>query len=145
MLRIFCRERRRQKVKQEEITQRLFRFIKNSPTAFHAVREIGRELERAGYKALKETDAWEIEPGGRYYVTRNDSSIIAFNMGESIEERRFRIVASHSDSPAFKVKENAELEFSDRYIRLNTEGYGGMICSTWLDRPLSVAGWAVIK
>lgn len=132
-------------MKQEEITQRLFRFIKNSPTAFHAVREIGRELERAGYKALKETDAWEIEPGGRYYVTRNDSSIIAFNMGESIEERRFRIVASHSDSPAFKVKENAELEFSDRYIRLNTEGYGGMICSTWFDRPLSVAGRVVIK
>lgn len=132
-------------MRQQEITQRLFQFIKNSPTAFHTVRKISQELEDAGYEALKEEDAWEIEPGGRYYVTRNGSSIIAFCVGERSGKRRFHIVASHSDSPAFKIKENAELEAGDRYIRLNTEGYGGMLCSTWLDRPLSVAGRAVIR
>lgn len=85
------------------------------------------------------------QAGGRYYVTRNDSSIIAMNVGEQLEDYCFKIAASHSDSPTFKIKENAEIQVRDKYMKLNTEGYGGMLCATWFDRPLSVAGRVVVR
>ena len=84
-------------------------------------------------------------PGGKYYVTRNNSSIIALKVGSNLENYSFNVAASHSDCPTFKLKENAELEVKGKYTQLNTEGYGGMICSTWFDKPLSIAGRLLIK
>lgn len=123
----------------------LFEFLEKSPTSFHAVMTIEQELLSEGYEELSESDAWIINRGGRYYVKRNDSSIIAFEIGARMDEPSFRIAASHSDSPSFMVKENGTITVKDRYVLLNTEGYGGMICSTWFDRPLSLAGRAVVK
>ena len=94
---------------------------------------------------LREGSVWKLEPEGKYYVTRNDTSIIAFHIGNALEDYSFNIAASHSDFPTFKVKEKAGLEVKKKYIKLNTEGYGGMICSTWFDRPLSVAGRVLVK
>ncbi|MCC8051991.1 MAG: M18 family aminopeptidase [Clostridiales bacterium] len=128
-----------------EIAQELVSFIKNSPTPFHAVESISGILEGEGFQRLKEGAAWDIKPGGRYYVTRNASSILAFKTGTQLENYSFHIAASHSDSPAFKVKENAQMDVKGKYTVLNTEGYGGMICSTWFDRPLSLAGRVIVK
>lgn len=123
----------------------LLRFIKSSPTAFHAVRTIKSMLDENGFTQLFEEKEWSPVPGGKYYVIRNCSSIIAVSVGSCLQNPSFQITASHSDSPSFKVKENAVLEVRGKYSRLNTEGYGGMICSTWLDRPLSLAGRAVVR
>ena len=120
-------------------------FIKNSPTAFHAVKSIRDILTKEGFQELKESEKWKIEKGGKYYVTRNHSSILAFKIGNQLDEYSFHVTASHSDSPTFKIKENAEIEVKKKYTVLNTEGYGGMICSTWFDRPLSVAGRVIVK
>ena len=86
-----------------------------------------------------------MEQGKNYFVCRNDSSIIAFQLGTELEEYSFNIASSHTDSPVFKLKEKAELEVNGKYVKLNTEGYGGMICSTWLDRPLSIAGRVMVR
>lgn len=129
----------------ENIVSGLFEFIKKSPTAFHAVSNIAGTLKEHGYQELPENEKWDISAGGNYYVTRNGSSIIAFSVGNKIEEYRFKITASHSDSPAFKLKENAELEMQGKYLQLNTEGYGGMLCATWMDKPLSIAGRVILK
>lgn len=120
-------------------------FLRSCPGVFHTVDRIGKELEANGYERLRECDRWEIQPGGRYYTTRNGSSLIAFHTGSDPDGYGFHIAASHSDFPTFKIKENAELEVKKQYIQLNTEGYGGMLCSTWFDRPLSVAGRLIIK
>lgn len=123
----------------------LFEFIKKSPTAFHAVRSIKEILYKNGFSELRENDAWKLERGGKYYVTRNDSSIIAFKVGAALENYSFTITTSHSDSPSFKVKDCAELEVRGHYRQLNTEGYGGMLCAPWFDRPLSLAGRVVLR
>lgn len=140
-----CIKRQGEKKMYKKIVQEMTEFLKQCPTAFHAAAKIGEELENSGYVRLRETDEWKIKPGGKYYVTRNDSSVIAFAIGSQLSDYGFRIAASHSDSPTFKVKENAELEVKKKYVQLNTEGYGGMICSTWFDRPLSVAGRVIVK
>lgn len=129
----------------KKTSQDMTEFLKACPTAFHAVERIGKELACNGYKRLREYEEWAVEPGGKYYVTRNDSSVIAFCIGTEISDYSFHIAASHSDFPTFKVKENAELEVKKKYMQLNTEGYGGMICATWFDRPLSVAGRVIVK
>lgn len=123
----------------------LLSFIKRSPTCFHATMNLAEMLEHSGYRELTESAAWEIKAGGKYYVIRNQSSIIALNIGEDLSDYSFNIVASHSDSPSFKVKENAQTEVGGAYTQLNCEGYGGMLCASWLDRPLSLAGRAIIK
>lgn len=120
-------------------------FLRKSPTAFHAAEAIRRELEAAGFQELKESSRWELKKGGAYYTLRNGSSVIAFRIGEDCEEAGFLLTASHSDSPAFKIKEEAEILVRDHYMQLNTEGYGGMICSSWMDRPLSVAGRVLLR
>ena len=86
------------------INKELLEFIASSPSAFHAVETVRSMLDAAGFQALKERDAWEIEPGGTYYTVRNGSSIIAFRIGEEKKDLRFRISAAHSDSPMFKIK-----------------------------------------
>ena len=119
-------------------------FVRRSPTAFQAVGELSAMLEEAGYRQLQETERWEIVPGGKYYVTRNQSSVIAFRIPEN-GLSAFQIVASHSDSPTMKLKTAAESETLGHYVRLNVERYGGAILSTWFDKPLSIAGRALIR
>ena len=124
--------------------EELFQFIENSPSCFHAIETITKKLNAEGFIELVEGRSWQIEKGKKYYVTRNLSSIIAFKIPEN-DFKNFHIVASHSDSPTFKIKENAEIEVNNKYVKLNTEKYGGMICSTWFDRPLSIAGRILVK
>lgn len=119
-------------------------FIEKSPTCFHAVENIKKTLTEAGCTELTETDEWQLSPGHGYFVTRNGSSLIAFRLPEGNAEG-FHIIAAHSDSPTFKIKELPEMNVEGAYIKLNTEKYGGMILSTWLDRCLSVAGRVVVK
>ena len=97
-----------------------------------------------GFTELKENEKWQIEQGGKYFVSRNGSSLIAFTIPET-EMKGMRIIASHSDSPTFKIKENPEMESEGHYIKLNVERYGGMLCAPWFDRPLSVSGRVIIK
>lgn len=129
----------------KKLTQEMTSFIKKNPTAFHTVNSISKILDVNGYERLMESKIWNLKAGKRYYVTRNDSSIIAFCIGEELTNYSFNIVSSHTDSPVFKIKEKAEIYTEKKYTRLNTEGYGGMICSTWMDRPLSIAGRVLIK
>ena len=121
----------------------LLGFIENSPSPFHAVEEISANLENAGFTRLYEQDDWKLEKGKGYYVCRNYSSVLAFRVPmEGLPA--FNIVASHCDSPTFKIKENPQIT-TGPYITLNTERYGGMIMSTWMDRPLSVAGRLIVR
>ena len=122
----------------------LLDFIEKSPTAFHAVENICSELEASGRTRLTEGEKWALEPGRGYFVTRNMSSVIAFDVPEG-EADSFRMIAAHSDSPTFKIKENAELSVRGKYTQLNVEKYGGMLFSPWFDRPLSVAGRVVVR
>lgn len=126
-------------------TEKLINLISKSPNAFFATNSIKDTLFADGFTELKESDSWDIKAGGKYFVTRNNSSIIAFNLPKDLTDYHFQIAASHSDSPCFRVKENSEISVNDKYIKLNTEGYGGMLCSTWFDRPLSVAGRVVVN
>ena len=130
--------------KEIQKTQELIDFIKKSPSCYHVIHNIAAELEEAGYEQLNEAKEWTLHKGGRYFVTRNQSSLIAFTLPEETLGG-FLICASHSDSPTFKLKSNYEMTVDDRYLKLNVEKYGGMICSTWLDRPLSVAGRVVVN
>lgn len=119
-------------------------FIEKSPSCFHVIANLKNRLDAAGFTPLDESESWAVGPGGRYYVTRNDSSLIAFCVPEG-EVRGFHMTASHSDSPTFKIKEQPECPSEHHYVRLNTEKYGGMILSSWLDRPLSVAGRLALR
>lgn len=125
--------------------EKILKYIKNSPTAFHAVDTLKKELIKNDYIELNENEKWKLESGKSYFTIRNNTSIIAFSIGENLERYNFNIAASHTDSPTFKLKENAQITIDDKYTKLNTEGYGGMICSTWFDRPLSIAGRVIIK
>lgn len=129
----------------EKMTQGLFNFVDNSPTAFQAVEQVKAILDKEGYKELEEGRVWHVEKGGKYYTTKNNSSIIAINIGIDLDNYTFNMSASHLDSPSFKVKPKSFIKTDNTYVKLNTEGYGGMILSTWLDRPLSVAGRVMVK
>lgn len=126
-----------------DYNKELMSFLDKSPTAFHAISSIKKKLVASGYFELVESEKWELTEGGKYFVTRNDSSIIAFRV-PSFNFIGFMIGAAHSDSPAFKVKENPEI-VENGYVKLNVEGYGGMLMAPWLDRPLSVAGRVIVK
>ena len=122
----------------------LLDYIEKSPTAFHAVAEAATVLERKGFSHLQENSIWQIVPGGRYYVTRNLSALIAFSVPES-GFGAYQIAAAHGDSPTFKLKPAAEEKAAAAYTRLNVEKYGGMIYATWMDRPLSIAGRVFVR
>ena len=119
-------------------------FAEQSPTAFHAIAGLKEKLKRAGFQELKERDPWLVDAGGKYYVIRNDSAVMAFVIPNS-GFAPFRIAAAHSDSPSFKLKPRFEDPAEGAYVRLNVEKYGGGILSTWLDRPLSVAGRLAVR
>ena len=127
-----------QPITADDISRDLIHFIAKSPSTFHAVRGIKAALLYASFTEIREEDTWQIEKGGKYVVTRNGSALMAFTVPQEGAEA-FHITASHCDSPTFKIKENPEIA-DGPYVKLNVEGYGGMIMSTWLHRPLSVAG-----
>lgn len=128
-----------------EISKDLFKFLKDSASMFHAIDTISNILEKNGYKKLDESKEWKLEKGGKFYTTRNNSSVIAFNIGNDLSDYHFQITAAHSDSPTYKIKNEAELEGPGEFLRLNTEGYGGMIDSTWFDKPLGIAGRVLVR
>ncbi len=127
-----------------DINEKLMNFLDRSPNAFWAVHNMAEELTDAGFTRLYEGAEWELGAGGSYFVTRNDSALIAFRLPKS-RLRGFQMMASHADSPVFKIKTNAEIEIDKKYVKLNVEKYGGMLCAPWLDRPLSVAGRVVVE
>ena len=123
---------------------KLTKFISASPSPFHVVKNLGEELEEEGFIFLDEKEKWDIKKGGRYYTTRNASSVIAFAV-PAHPACGFNIMAAHSDSPCFKIKANPEIKAENAYVKLNVEGYGGMLMAPWFDRPLSVAGRVLVK
>ena len=127
----------------DSINNELLSFLDNSPVSFFAVHNMCETLNKEGFTRLYEGSAWELEAGKGYYVTRNDSAVIAFRIPRK-DYTGFQMMASHCDSPVFKIKTNAEITIDNQYVKLNVEKYGGMICSPWLDRPLSVAGRIVV-
>ena len=128
----------------DHVNEELFSFLDHSPNAFWAVKNICDALEEAGMTRLYEGIPWRLEAGRGYYVTRNDSSVIAFRIPKT-DYTGFQMMASHCDSPVFKIKTNAEITIEKQYVKLNVERYGGMMCAPWLDRPLSVAGRVIIR
>ena len=123
-------------------TEKLLAFLDASPSVYHAAENIVNELKNAGYTCLREAEKWELVPGGKYYLTRGGSAVLAFRIPEGVPAG-FMMTASHSDRPTFKVKENGEL--TGTYTRLATEKYGGMLVAPWLDRPLSIAGRVLVE
>lgn len=126
-----------------DLNHDLLHFIGQSPSIFHAVHHIKTALIYAGFTEIREEDPWHVKQGGKYVVTRNGSALMAFTIPED-DGKAFHVTVAHGDSPTFKIKENPELK-DKNYIRLNVEGYGGMMMSSWLDRPLSVAGRLFVK
>ena len=127
-----------------DYAKELIDFIHRSPSCYHVVENIAEELKEQGFSELYEGTRWGLAKGGKYFVRRNLSSILAFKVPEG-EIRGFQIAASHSDSPTFKLKENMDIVVDDSYTKLNVEKYGGMLCAPWFDRPLSVAGKVVVR
>ena len=111
-----------------ETAEKLLEFIRKSPTAFHAVDTMKKTLAGNGFQELSEKELWSLTPGGNYMVTRNNSALIAFSIPEKAPYS-FHIMASHSDSPTFKIKENPEITVEKAYVKLNVEKYGGMLMS----------------
>ena len=123
-------------------TEALCDFLNAAKSVYHAQAYLVKELEKAGYARLPEGGNWELFPGGKYYVSRGGTAVLAFRIPEEAPTG-FLMSASHSDRPTFKVKENAEL--SGAYTRLAVERYGGMLIAPWLDRPLSIAGRVLVE
>lgn len=123
-----------------EKIKKLLKFIDDSATAYHSVENAAKMLKKEGYLYIPENKKFELVKGGKYFTTRNGTSLIAFTIGENISNNySFNITASHGDSPTFKVKPNNNID-TGKYQKISVEAYGGMLCSTWFDRPLSIAG-----
>ena len=131
---------------EKQIALDLLDFINESPTNYHAVLSVKKRLLADGFKQLFSGNTWRIETGGKYFVTKNHSSLFAFVLGSGdIAEEGFKLICAHSDSPTFKIKPKAEMVVEGKYLKLNTEVYGGPIMYTWFDRPLSIAGRVMVK
>ena len=113
----------------KKYSRELLRFIEKSPSPYHGVRNISDMLTEAGAERLNEAEGWKLEAGKTYFAVRNDSALIAFTMPQGCP-KGFHIVASHCDSPTFKLKEQPEISVEGQYVKLNVEGYGGMIMSS---------------
>ena len=125
----------------------LVEFVRTCPSVFHTVSQVRERLDAAGFTYLREGGAWALEPGGRYYTVRNNSSVVALKVGAELPEDgyHFQMAAAHGDSPTYKVKAVPELVGPEGYLRLDVEAYGGMIDHTWLDRPLGLAGRVLVR
>ena len=129
---------------EQDLIRRLLDFLDASPSCYHAVDNLTRRLETEGYERLWEAEPWTLRTGGKYYVVRGDSSLVAFRVPGGVPAG-FMLAAAHSDSPTYKVREEAEVLSAGNCVRLAVEPYGGMIARSWLDRPLSVAGRLVVR
>ena len=123
-------------------TEKLMAFLDASVSVYHAIDYLETTLKGAGYTRLSEGERWNLTAGGKYYLVRGGSAILAFRV-PGTNPKGFLMTASHSDRPTFKVKENGEL--TGKYTRLATEKYGGMLIAPWLDRPLSLAGRVLVE
>ena len=129
----------------KNINKDLMNFINKTPNAYFCVDNLRKKLTQNNFVELFENEIWDnLKENGKYFVVRNDSSLIAFKVPEKKENIGFNIVSAHTDSPSFSIKPNADM-YDGNYMKLNVSGYGGMINYTWLDRPLSLAGRVVIK
>lgn len=127
-----------------ETTQELFNFIESSPSCYHVINNVEIQLQKVGFEELLQHEEWDLVAGGKYYITNNQSTIIAFELPE-VDYRGFHIVASHSDFPTFKIKANPEIKFENAYTSLSVEKYGGPLMAPWFDRPLSIAGRVIYQ
>ena len=131
---------------QQKFSEDLLQYLNDSPTAYHAVENAAEILKKNNFQELKETMEWSLQKGGRYFVTKNRSGIIAFTVGDGdLASEGFRIIGAHTDSPNFKIKPGPCTVTPDGYVKVNVEVYGGVILSTWFDRPLAVAGRLIVK
>ena len=134
------------KIQQQKFSEDLLQYLNESPTAYHAVENAAAILRKNNFQELKETDEWSLQKGGKYFLTKNQSGIIAFTVGDGdLASEGFRIIGAHTDSPNFKIKPGPCTVTPDGYVKVNVEVYGGPILSTWFDRPLAVAGRVVVK
>lgn len=132
--------------KEIELAEELIDFIHESPTAFHVIENTKKKLEAHGFTYLDIANSWDIAKGGKYYTTKSGSALFAFQIGTNEpEEGGLKLVSAHSDSPGFKIKPQPEMLVDGKYLKLNTEVYGGPILMSWLDRPLSLAGRVILK
>ena len=125
-------------------TERLLQFLTGSPTPFHAVSNLAEVLEQSGFTRLYEKNIWQLQEAGNYYVTRNDSSLIAFRLAGKTHETGFRLAGAHTDSPCLKIKPNA-ITCNNGYAKLGVEVYGGALLNPWFDRDLGIAGRVTVK
>ena len=127
--------------------KRLLSFLDASPVNFWAVRNIAEELEKKGFRRINPQEPLgKVEAGDKFFVTKNDSSIYAFQIGKKpLADAGFHMICAHCDSPTFRIKPNAEMTCEGGIVKLNTEVYGGPIMSTWFDRPLTLAGRVIVK
>ena len=127
--------------------KRLLSFLDASPVNFLAVKNITEELQQHGYRRIDTTEALgTVKAGDKFFVTKNDSSIYAFQIGRTpLAETGFHMICAHCDSPTFRIKPHAEIDCEGGIVKLNTEVYGGPIMSTWFDRPLTLAGRVIVK
>lgn len=133
-------------MKEQKFAKNLIDFIDASHSSFHATKNVEEILIKEGFEKIELKDKWELKKEGKYYVTKNGSAIIGFIVGKGeIEDDGFRIVGAHTDSPTFRIKPDPEITVVGKYLKLNTEVYGGPILSTWFDRPLSMAGRVSVK
>lgn len=129
-----------------QLANELIEFIHQSPTAYHVIEQAKAMLGKAGFTELNMGDSWKVKKGGKYFTTKSGSALFAFQLGSTpIEESGIKLISAHSDSPGFKIKPEPEILASERYLKLNTEVYGGPILNTWMDRPLSIAGRVLLK
>ena len=125
---------------EKSLAKDLLRFIEVSPTPYHAVAEMKKRFYSLGYEELKEIEPWRLHLGGKYMVSRNGSSLLAFRLGNNPpEESGFKIIGAHTDSPHLKLKPNAVYQKTG-YTQLGVEVYGSVLLTTWTDRDLSLAG-----
>lgn len=127
--------------------KRLLSFLDASPVNFLAVKNLTEELQQHGYHRIDTTEALgTVKAGDKFFVTKNDSSIYAFQIGRKpLAETGFHMICAHCDSPTFRIKPHAEIDCEGGIVKLNTEVYGGPIMSTWFDRPLTLAGRVIVK
>ena len=131
---------------EKKLALELVDFLYDSPSACHGVKATQKILDENGFIEIKETDKWNLQAKGKYYVIKNDSALIAFEVGTGdIEETGLRLIGAHTDVPGFRIKPNPQIISEGKYIKLNTEVYGGPILHTWFDRPLSIAGKVSLK
>ena len=131
---------------EQKFAKDLIDFIDGSPSAFHATKNVEEILVKEGFKKLNLQDKWKLEKEGKYYTLKNNSAIIGFEIGKGeVEEDGFKIIGAHTDAPTFKIKPSPEITVEGKYLKLNTEVYGGPILNTWFDRPLSIAGRVTVS